>query len=474
MLRSLPRMTAAHCLLVTLLAGVGCARYEPHPVDPAAHPRDYRTRRLEDTALVAWVARYAGMPTADQWTDRQIAVAALALRAELGRARSEWLSARAAVKTAGARPAPGAQAEVERAVSGLEGSSPWVVSLSGRFTVELGGKRGARVQRARAREAVAESELVRTAHEIRSRARAAALAVTHAEEARDEAVRLLDGLRAVALLERGRFQEAALGSAELARTGAELAQARADLAALEREGVAARAALAGQLALAPGAVRSLRIDTAPPAGCRWADSLGADSILGLAALRRAEVTRTLAEYAAAEAELRLQVARQRPDLDLGPGFIWDQGVNRWTLALALPALLGFRNKAPIAEAEAARMAASAGVSQAQDAVLAEVAEAFEICRGIAAERDVADSLSAAAERLVAIALAAHERGETGLLEQSRAQLALLRAAAARQGAERRLEQAGLAVEAAAGEWRGAAAEPWPDPREPPLDREYLQ
>ena len=63
-------------------------------------------------------------------------------------------------------------------------------------------------------------------------------------------------------------------------------------------------------------------------------------------------------------------------MELGPGFIFDQGIKRWTLGLALPGLLGFRNQAPIVEAEAARAAAGARVAESQDSLLAEVDEAM--------------------------------------------------------------------------------------------------
>jgi outer membrane protein TolC len=456
---------------LALIAAAACARYQPSPVDPAIHTSEYRGRRLADSAVVAQVTRYAGAPAADRWTDRQLAVAALTNRADLERARREWLAASAAVKTAGVRPAPGVQGDVERAFSGGGGESPWVVSVSALFTLELGGKRAARVQAARARETIRESDLIRSASETRARVRSGAVGVVHAEESAGETGRIYQALLSVAQLERGRFQEAALESSELARTGAELALARVDVAAAERDVVSARAALAGVVAIPPGALREVRIEASPAHGCTWADSVGVDSLLGLAALRRVEVSRVLGEYALAESEVRLQVARQRPDLELGPGYIFDQGIHRWTLGFALPALFGFLNRAPIEQAEAERAAAAAKVSEVQDAVLAEAGEAAESCRAAAAESVVSDSVGAAAEELVTIARARYERGETGRLEPARAELAAARAAAAQQAARRRLQVAGLTVEAAAGEWRGPAAEAWPDPREQPLEKE---
>jgi cobalt-zinc-cadmium efflux system outer membrane protein len=458
-------------MLSVVALAAACARYEPAPVDPAVHPAAYRGRRLNDSALVAVVSRHAGAPQVETWTDRQLAVAALVSRAELEAARRSWLAARAGVRTAGARPAPGVEGQVERAFSGNRGESPWVVSLTALFTIELGGKRAARVQHAWAREAIAESDLIQGAIVTRARVRSAAVTVVHAEEILSETARIHQELESVAELERGRFQEASMESSELARTGAELALARADVAAAEREVIAARAALAGTVAVPTSTLHSVRVVVAPPQGCAWADSVGPDSLLGLAALRRPEVTRALGQYALAESEVRMQVARQRPDLELGPGYIFDQGIHRWTLGFALPALLGFRNRAPIEEAQAARAAAAAHVDEVQDAVLAQAGEALEGCRAARTESAVADSVGAAAAELVAIARARYERGETGRLDQARAELAAARGAAAQRAARRRLELAGLAIEAAVSEWHGSPAETWPDPHEQPFRKE---
>jgi outer membrane protein TolC len=365
---------------------------------------------------------------------------------------------------AGARPAPGVEGGLERAVAGRDEGSPWVVSLAGLFTLELGGKRAARIQAARAREAAAEAELALTMAAILGRVREATLEVRHAEESRDKAVAGAEALRRVESLERGRFAEAALGSGEVARTAADVAAAQGEAAARDGEVRLARAALAAALAVGTDQVSALIVEPGPQTGCAWGASIGADSLAGMVVVRRAEVARALAAYAAAEADVRSRVAAQYPDLELGPGFIWDQGVHRWTLAVALPALLGVRARGPIAAAEADRHAAAARVAEVQDALLSGAGTALEACRAAELELAVADSQLVAAERVAALARGAYDRGETGRLEVARAELLQLRTAAAERAAMRRWERAGLELELAAAEWRGSERARWPDPR----------
>ncbi len=453
-------------VLCVVLACAACAHYVPQPLDVPRHPAEVLGRDLADSTLVAAVARHAGRPEGNRWTDRQLAVAALRLRADLRRLRAEERAAHAAVRTAGERPRPGVQGDLERRVGGRNAEGPWVVAVGGLFAVELGGKRGARLQAARAGRVLAEARLVAAAWEVVGDTRRAVAGLAHAagavEDAGDE-IRLLEEVQA---LERARFAEAALGASELARTSTEVQTARLSLAEAEHGVLGARAALAAALAVPVRALQAVEPVLLAPASCAGFHPATVDSLIASALGRRQEVTLALGEYALAESQLRLQVARQYPDLELGPGFVWDQGVHRWTFALALPALLGGRNRGAIGEAEAAREVAGLRVAEAQDAVLADVEAAVQRCRGAGLELAAADSVVAAAERYAERDRAAYQRGETSRLEPARGELLLLRAAQARRRAERRLALASLDIERSAGGPSPLTSE-WPDPRQDP-------
>jgi outer membrane protein, heavy metal efflux system len=451
-------------LVALLVLTAGCVRYQAQPLDPLAHPAEYRARRLDDPRLRRYLAKYDGGTSDTGWTDHQLALLALQFRPELARARASWRAAEAAVVSAAGRPQPGVEANVERAVSGEQGSSPWVVGLAGLSTVELGGKRGARLQHARATAAVWESDLRSMAWQIIQDVRRASLSAQLAERDVAQARSQLAVLDRVRSLEQSRFAEAALTSAELSRTVAEVQAARAILAAAERGRIAARAELARVVGISPMLLRSVSLASSPGSGCAWVDSLPGDSIEAMALTRRPEVGRALVGYAQGEANLRLQVTQQYPNLEAGPGFIWDQGVHRWTLALALPALLAFRNRGPIHQAKAERDVLAYRVFEAQETVLGEVAAALEMCRGSGLERAAAAAEVAAAEQALARTRAAYQRGETGLVEVSRGELGLERARGTLRAAEGRTAESGLVLERAAGDWRAGSPISWPDPR----------
>ncbi len=457
--------------LALSLVAAACARYRPQPLDLAQHAAAYQARRLDDSALVRFVAKYAGPSGESLWTPRQLALAALRFRPEITRARAEWQAARARERTAAGRPPPGAEAEVERAVAGSELESPWVVSLAGLFSLELGGKRGARLQHARALAAVAGADLSLTAWQVvresRTAARGAWEATRVLAEARDEAAAVERALG----LTGARFREATVTSSELARARADVQEAAAAVSASRSALLSAQAALARAVGVPVAAVERIRVLPDSASGCDWLTTVGPDSAATIALTRRSELGRTLARYAVAEADLRLAVARQYPDLELGPGFIWDQGVHRWTLALAAPGLLRARNRGPLAEAEARRRLAAAQVTEAQEMVLGELGTASLGCRGAAVELTTADSQVVALERVADLARAAYQRGETGSMELAQADLALIRARRLRAVVQRRLLAAAAEVEAVVAIWLGAGGDRWPDPRLEPPARE---
>jgi outer membrane protein, heavy metal efflux system len=457
------RTVALQASLALLLCSLGCTRYQAQPLDLTAHPAEYRARHLNDPAVLRLVDEFAGVASDSGWTDRQLAIAALHFRPELSRARAQWRAARAGEVSAGARPQPGAQADAERAVSGAQGSSPWVVSLGGLYSLEFGGKRGARLLQARARTAVAEAELRFVAWQVVSDVRSAVVESSRAQQELADAEIEAETLEQIRMLTESRYREAVLTSSELARAGGEVQVARTAVSGARGALLTAQAGLSRAIAVPATALDSVRLAAPRIAGCEWLDSLGRDSVDVVGLRSRAEISQALAGYALAEADLRQQVAQQFPDLELAPGFIWDQGVHRWTLAFSLPRLLLNRNRGPIAEASVRRGAAAARVAEAQEQVLGETGAGQLACRAARVELAAADSQLVAADRAAQLAGIAFQRGETGRIEVAQAELSLLRARRVQHIATRRWVGAGLAIERAAGVWQENAAR-WPDPR----------
>jgi len=109
-------------------------------------------------------------------------------------------------------------------------------------------------------------------------------------------------------------------------------------------------------------------------------------------LNRSDILASLAEYAAGESALRLEIAKQYPDIQIGPNYQLDQTDSKWTIGLALDLPILSRNKGPIVEAEARRAEIAACFLTLQSQVIGELDAAIEECRSALQKSKVADDL----------------------------------------------------------------------------------
>jgi outer membrane protein, heavy metal efflux system len=156
----------------------------------------------------------------------------------------------------------------------------------------------------------------------------------------------------------------------------------------------------------------------------------------------------LADYAAAQGALELELARRFPNLHLGPGYTYDQGEHKYSLAVSGELPLFHRNEGPIAEAEARRAQMAAKLSALQAQIIGALDAAAAGYRSASQALDTANALLAEARRRAGALHRSFERGRldrpglvTAQIELGTAQIAALDALAAQRQALGRLEDA---------------------------------
>jgi outer membrane protein TolC len=435
-----------------------CATYVPQPLDPLS-PAAWNERRLDDPRVAAALDSLGRPGAPESWDDWQLAQAAWIMRPERVRAAAEVAAADAARVAAGARAAPGIATETEYSFSGAGSESRWGIALAGVFTMELGGKRAARLARANARKLAVQARGEEEGWEVRWQVREAA-------SRRNAAGRLLGiaesergVLDSLLLYSRQRYADGTLGRLEIARVEAERQQLEADIAARHRELDEAESDLAVAVGVPTAELRRARPPAGSSAKCPAQESR--PSLQRTALDRRWSLRQVLAEYQVAEAELRVQVARSWPDLEIGPGLFFDHGTEKWTVLLGLPALN--RNRGGIAEAEAGRRVAAQRVVEVQERVLGEVEHGLGVCQAAEQARLAVDSAPGAAR--LAYADSAWARGEIGRLDVILVRLDVVRSARRVAEAAMRVESAALALERAVGVWSHAAGGALPEGEE---------
>jgi len=140
-----------------------------------------------------------------------------------------------------------------------------------------------------------------------------------------------------------------------------------------------------------------------------------DDIRRMALLGRSDIMASLAKYDASQSALQLEIAKQYPDINIGPGYAWDQGVNTWTLGLSLVLPVFNRNKGPIAEAEARRKKAEAEFISLQAGVLGEIDRALAGYNEAKKETQTADALLSSQKQIEQTSQTKFDSGDTDRL-----------------------------------------------------------
>lgn len=395
-----------------------CIHVPPAPLSPADSADRIEARSLADPALRDFLSERLAQPVGawprPRWSLEDLTIAAVYFSPALRVAETGSSVARSHEKTAAQRPNPTLQIQPQNYLNNVaSGVPPWLAVLSLNWTFETGGKRASRIAVAEAATRASESNEVGAVWQIRGEVTQAAIALRSAEARRTRRARMLELLdQRVALLEH-RIAEGAASRNDLALAQQARLQAEALYATNERAEAEARSRLAAALGLPRDALagESLADDLEiEPASWTDAAALDAATARHTAMLGRSDVLAGLADYDAAEANLRLQLAQQYPNVVFGPNYEYDQGGHRWGLNLSLTLPLLNRNEGGVEEAAAARSQAAERFEALQTRVLTEVDAATAALEGARAERARAEDLVRGADQQIAYAARALAAG----------------------------------------------------------------
>lgn len=451
---------------IAALALAGCAVTPPAApaVSPEAAAVNFDARSLQDAGLHAFLAENLGHePTT--WDFETLSWVAFYFHPALAVARAQWATARATRQSVAARPNPTISLIPGYNSTREPGLSPWMPAINFDFLLQ-GTKRDRQQAIAAADLEVARLGVLSTAWQIRSEVRRALIDLQAAQgherglreqaRAQEQLVKLM-----AQRLAAGRASASESAAARLAslRLQASLADAAAQL-------TGARARLAAALGLPLAALDGQHF-LMPPAPALSAEALAAARRESLRS--RADVLGALAKFHAAHAAVELEFAKQQPDMHLGPGYQWDQGANKWSLALTLELPLFHRNEGPIAEATARRAEAAAQFNLVQAQVIAAIDTA--IAAQFSAAQQVAH-LRILRDETMAQTTLVQKRFDLGAADQVERQAAAVELATA----ELAFADAEATAALAAGQLEDALQIPFPrlaaiaDPAHPELTR----
>lgn len=422
---------SAAIALAALLLG-GCVSYHPQPLTVEQGAADLQGRAL-------------GGGT---WDCERLCTAALKLHPDLEIARAKLATAQAAVLTAGARPNPTVGFSATNISRLLGGASPWTNGFTLDVPIETAGKRGQRIAQALALRNAAALNVSTVEGNVASRVRRSVYALAAAQQREELLGRQQTDQEDALKLFDARIAAGEASRVESLQARLQFNQSRLLTRDAQKQRAEARATLAAALGVSVHALDKVQLSFA---GLDTLSPPPSERTLRRAALiERSDVLSVLAEYAAADAALRLEIAKQWPDLHLGPGYAYDQGQNKWTIGFTLAIPLLDQNRGPIAEALARRREAAANFNAQQARALGELELALASYRGALTKLDTANQLLASQERQLRSVEALFKAGENDRLTLVSAQVELQAARLSRLDAVTGAQQALSALEDATG------------------------
>jgi outer membrane protein TolC len=365
--------------ILALVCAAGCARFEPKPISAERTGEALDSRSLEDAKLQEFIKRnshreLSGWPP-DSWDLELLTLAALYYNPSLEVARAQWAVARGGEVTAAQRPNPTLSVSPAYDTT-TKVPSPWLVTATLDVPIETAGKR--RYRRAQAAELsdAARWKITSAAWQVRSSVRASLLDLGAAKQRQQVLQTQLDLEQRVLEKQQQQVEAGALAASAALPVRIAVAKAQLDLTDAKRQQAEARSRLAEAIGIPVKALQSVKVafelEPEPTAG-----NLTSEDVRRTALQTRPDILSGLAEYAASQSALQLEIAKQYPDVHLQPGYEFDQGDNKWALGLSVELPVLHQNQGPIAEGKAKRQEAAARFVDLQARVIAEIDRAIE-------------------------------------------------------------------------------------------------
>jgi outer membrane protein, heavy metal efflux system len=293
------------------------------------------------------------------WGLDELTLCALYFHPKLDVAKAELGLANTAIETAGQTQTPTINASLAHSNQKNGDIRPWAYGLNVEIPIETANKRAIKIEEAEQLAAATRMDIADTAWQLRSQI-AKDLTEYHQNIA---SVQLLQSEVAVQtdivnMLQK-RLDAGLASKTELSMALQNQLKAQSSLNAAQAKSAEFNTRLAADVGLSPDKfkqlpLKPLEIDTVLNQQSKALDGDFVNKNLQeTALLNRIDIRRSLAKYAAAEAKIKLEIAKQTPDISLSPGVAFEFGDSIWSLGFST--LLGLLQKNPTQIAEAKQL-----------------------------------------------------------------------------------------------------------------------
>jgi len=360
-------------LLCLGITACGFQEYIAKPIDTAALGQKIAARRADNEQFHQYLVNN-GYPAArlpiQQWALDDLIHCALFFNPSLDIARAQWRSAEAAKLTAAEMRLPTIGGQYAKSNNASEEISPHAYGLSIEIPIETANKRNIRIESAQHLSEAAKLRIAQAAWQLRND-----VAKTFNEyQANRQQIKLLSKEQSyrqdVVAIYQKRIDLGESSSIELSKAKLQLQTLNTELESKQRNHLVLLSGLANSLGLPLAQVEQMQI--ADTADAKMLTTPAPADLQTSALLNRLDIRIALERYAVAEAKLKLEIAKQYPDIVISPGYAYEFGDKIWSLGLSSLMTILTKNKLAIAEATQLREVEARQFEALQTNVIAEV------------------------------------------------------------------------------------------------------
>ena len=370
-------------VIISLFTGCATEQYEAKPLSTQAVLTHINNRDPNSAEFNAYLAKQgfkADELPIKSWGLRELTLSALFFHARLNVAKSQLALAQLSIDSANIKQNPSISGNFGRSNQANGDINPWAYGLQVDIPIETTNKRAMRVEEARHLAEAARLDVAETAWQLRQDI-ATDLLKLHENTAKiAQLSNELQVHQQITNILQKRVDTGLASNTELHIN--QLAQQNLEF---ERNKQIAktdeiRAKLATDCGLPLETFKQLQLtpfslDTTLTQQITAINRLTANQLQESTLLNRIDIRRSLAKYAAAESKIKLEIAKQTPDVSISPGLAFEFGDTVWSLGINALLSLANKNQTMIAETKQLREIEAAQFEALQAQIISTINQA---------------------------------------------------------------------------------------------------
>ena len=359
--------TSPKTLMLSIACGflLGCAteKYEAKPLNVGQITAKMLAKDVTNADFKAYLVKQGvkeeSLPFA-AWGLDELTLCALYFNPKLDVAKAQLGLANAQIEIAGIKQNPTLNANLANSNQKNGDPSPWAYGLNVEIPLETANKRAIRIEEAQANAAASRMDIASTAWQLRSQVVQDLIEMQQNLADTQLLQTTLATHTEIANMLEKRVNTGVASKTELSTAQLAQLKTQSDLNNTQAKAAEIQARLASDVGLSLEKFKQLTIEPLDIDATLSQQTRALDSnfinknLQETALLNRIDIRRALAKYAAAEAKIQLEIAKQTPDISLSPGIAFEYGNSIWSLGFSTLLNLLHKNPTQIAEAKQLR------------------------------------------------------------------------------------------------------------------------